>query len=328
MKLVRRYWRTAVWLLAISLVYWALSKVPLVEVGGTLGALKAWQLITLLGVNGGILLLFGVRWWLILRVQGYPVPLLTIARYRLAAFGISYFTPGPQFGGEPLQVYYLCNNHQVPSSAALASIGLDRAIELAANFSFLAAGIGVVFGRGIFTGVAQPGAIYGAVGLALLPIGYLALIGRGRLPATYLVAGFSRILHRWDAEEVIFSTARSSEREMAAFIQGQPRAVGRAAFVSAIVWCALVFEYWLALRFLGRTLPLEETIAVITAARVAFLLPFPGGVGALEAGQVLAAEALGYGAGLGASISVLIRARDVLFGLVGMLWGGVLTRRF
>jgi uncharacterized membrane protein YbhN (UPF0104 family) len=93
--------------------------------------------------------------------------------------------------------------------------------------------------------------------------------------------------------------------------------------LSAVVWVALALEYWLALEFLGLPLSFWQVMSVMTAARLAILLPMPAGLGTLEAALVLVTEALGHGAALGASLSLLIRARDLSFGLFGLWLGGV-----
>ncbi len=78
-------------------------------------------------------------------------------------------------------------------------------------------------------------------------------------------------------------------------------------------------------RFLGLELTIWTAIAVLTAARVAYLLPMPGGLGTLEASQVLALATLGYPLEAGAALALLIRGRDVSFGGVGLISGGALA---
>jgi len=55
------------------------------------------------------------------------------------------------------------------------------------------------------------------------------------------------------------------------------------------------------------------------------LMPMPGGLGALEASQALALGALGFGPAAGLSLALLIRARDLSFGALGLLLAGSLT---
>jgi uncharacterized membrane protein YbhN (UPF0104 family) len=96
--------------------------------------------------------------------------------------------------------------------------------------------------------------------------------------------------------------------------------------LSFFIWIAIVFEFRLALSFLGIQMTFPQVIVALTAARIAFLLPIPAGLGTLEAGQVLAMQALGFNPAIGISISLLIRARDVIFGGLGLWLGGVLSR--
>ena len=64
-----------------------------------------------------------------------------------------------------------------------------------------------------------------------------------------------------------------------------------------------------------------NALMVLTAVRFAFLLPLPGGLGTVEAAQVLTLRQLGFDPAVGLSASVLIRGRDVLLGLTGLWWG-------
>ena len=65
-------------------------------------------------------------------------------------------------------------------------------------------------------------------------------------------------------------------------------------------------------------LSLSDALVALLAARAAILLPLPAAVGALEASQALAMVSLGLPAAYGISLSLLIRGRDVLLGLLGL----------
>jgi len=55
---------------------------------------------------------------------------------------------------------------------------------------------------------------------------------------------------------------------------------------------------------------------------LAFLVPLPGGLGALEASQVFALGAFGVSAASALGVTLLIRARDLLIGGLGLLLAG------
>ena len=56
--------------------------------------LTAVEIVVLIAANALVLLALNGRWWVILKAQGHRLPYLELAGYRLAAFGLSYFTPG------------------------------------------------------------------------------------------------------------------------------------------------------------------------------------------------------------------------------------------
>ncbi|MBN1145797.1 MAG: flippase-like domain-containing protein [Anaerolineales bacterium] len=330
---LKRLWKpqTLIWLALPPLLWWSVRQVPLGEIREVLGQLGLSQLALLAAFNLFAMLFFSSRWWLILRAQGYRLPYLWLLGYRTAAFSVSYFTPGTQFGGEPLQVYLLGNRHRLPGAAALASVSLDKLFELLANFTFLAAGIGLALQAGLLAGMNSRLAMLLAGGLILLPLAYLLALWSGRFPLTWLLARLSaRLPARLFARRrlgQIPALAASSERQVSALIRNAPRVILGILLASALIWLLSLAEYWLALHLLGARLNLVEVVFALAAARIAFLTPLPGGLGALEASQVMAMQALGLSPALGISVSLWIRARDLALGIAGLWLGALLTQR-
>jgi uncharacterized membrane protein YbhN (UPF0104 family) len=81
----------------------------------------------------------------------------------------------------------------------------------------------------------------------------------------------------------------------------------------------MAFEYSLMARFLNISLGFWQLFAALTALQLSFLLPLPAGLGALELSQVLVMRALGLPDALGISLSLLMRARDLFNGGIGLL---------
>lgn len=318
--------RNLYWLALLPLLAWALREAPLEAALSTLRSLRPEAVLALWALNTGLLVSFSARWWLILRSQGYRPPYRSLVAYRLASFGVAYFTPGPQCGGEPLQVLLLHRRERVPAATAAASVGLDKALELAANFTFLLVGAGAILLGGFMAVSARFQVLSLALGLLALPCGYLGALWSGRQPLSWLLARLSP----WPAAPAILrkglQTLPEAERQAAQFFRARPGTITLALGLSLATWILIVLEYWLALRFLGLQLDLPQTIVLLTVARLAFMLPAPAGLGALEAGQVLAMGILGLPPAYGLSLSLLIRARDVTFGLAGLWLGGLMLR--
>ena len=317
-------WLQLLWLLVPVLVIWSVRDAPLADILRALSSLSVAKILLLAALNTIILLLVSGRWWLILRAQGHTIRYLSVAAYRLVAFGISYFTPGPQFGGEPAQVYYMRNRHGISTSSALASVSLDKILELLANFGFLLVGIFAALGSGLLAELAPIQAVAWMAGPFILLLAYTLAIWKGKSPLASLL---TRLPQQRGAILRLTRATALAEEQISQFCQRKPLVVLGASVLSILIWGVMTLEYWLALRFLGIQVDLLQAVAALTAARIAFLFPLPGGLGALEASQILAMEALGLNPALGLSISLLIRGRDITLGGLGILLGGIMTRR-
>ncbi len=97
----------AVYLILAVLLYFALRNAPLTEIWSALNQLKLWQIATLVCINIFIYMLVTLRWWIIIRAERKTIAYFPLVLVSVAVFGVSYFTLGPQVGGEPLQVLYL-----------------------------------------------------------------------------------------------------------------------------------------------------------------------------------------------------------------------------
>jgi glycosyltransferase 2 family protein len=314
-----------VWAGMAALLYFALRDAPLGQIAVVLKRMEASQVAALVLVNVAILFLMNARWWLLLRSSGYPRPLAALLAYRLAAFGISYFTPGPQFGGEPLQVHLLHSRQNVPLPTAISTVFLDRLLDLLSNFTFLVVGCLVISLGNRMSGPAGDLIWLLAIALLMLPVLHLASLWRGKKPAARLLELLAR---RWPRLPLarIADVARQAETEVILLIRAKPGVLVQAVVLSFAVWLAIVFEFWLCLRFTGVAAGLPETIGALTAARLAYLLPFPGGLGAFEASQAAAARILGWSPASAIALTLIIRARDISLGLLGLWLGGTAYR--
>lgn len=319
-------WSRLLWLLAPLLLWWALREIRLADVWDALRQLDLGQILALVALNGGIILLMSSRWWLILRAQGYSVPYLLASAYRLVSFGISYFTPGPQFGGEPAQVYFLQKRHALPGAAAVAAVSLDKILEMLANLAFLLFGLLAALQAGLFLDLAPAQTFWLMAGPFALLLAYTLAIWRGAAPLASLLNRLARpnTTGSWLAR--LHAGIGDAERQIGLFCQQKPFSVLLASGLSVLIWAGLLLEYWVMLRFLGVNVDLPRTVAVMTLAQIAFLFPLPGGLGALEASLVLAMQSQGLSPALGISVSLLIRARDITLGGLGLLAGAAFAR--
>ena len=319
-KSFRWIWNIILVLLIVVLFILALKDVSLQETWSILSQLHLWQILVLLGLDGLILCLFASRWWIILHALNQRIPFPALLTYRQAAFSISYFTPSTQFGGEPFQVHLVQSRHQLTTPTAVASVTLDKLLELTSNFTFLAAGALFIFVSGLFEQLPRLPFALTALIFLLLPTYYLLAVARGRSPASHLLAWYSSRRPNSASANRIAGLVRSSEQEIQFFFQEHRNLILVIAGLSGLSWVFVFLEYWLMAFFLGEELDFTQTFIGLIAARASFLLPLPAGIGALEGSQILAMQAVGLEGSFGLSMGLLIRIRDIVFGLIGLIF--------
>jgi len=305
-----------------GLLYWAWRDVPLGAVAAAIGrwGWPQWGLFALLNLS--VLAAMCWRWRFILGRMGYPLGFAALVGYRMGANTLSYITPGPQFGGEPFQAYCLTARHRVPADVAAASVAVDRLVELLGTLFFLLlAGLFVLPTLGGARDIRLP--ITAALLGAVLIVGALL----------YTVAAGNRPLSRLAGKALSRMGGSPRATGLVAFLQaGESRAAGILterlwgwyALGVFFQWAGFLAELWLIYAFMGMPLGVAGLLTAAVAARLAFLLPLPGGLGALEASQMLAITSLGGDPAVAAAACGIMRARD----LVLIPLGGVLAVRW
>jgi uncharacterized membrane protein YbhN (UPF0104 family) len=293
----------------VALLYFALRHAPFLEIWSVLAQLKPHQLGIILVVNALVIICMTARWWIIVRAENPSVPFLPMIGYRLAVFGLSYFTPGPQVGGEPLQVLYLQHNHGLSFARATSAVIMDKLLEFLVNFVLIGMGAWAILRVGLISG--EGGrltlSLIGLAGLLSLPLAQIVLLYFGFHPITKILLSLPFI----QMENKALRTIIVAERMASAFCRRHARPMILA-----------VIEYYLMVIFLGMNLTVVQLLASLTAMQIAFLMPLPGGLGALEASQVFALGAFGQTASAAISLTLLMRARDILNGGIGLLLAG------
>lgn len=307
----------ATYSLLAALLYFALRNAPLAEIWETLRNLQAWQIFILLALNVIIYALISLRWWLIVRAEKKDASFLPLLATRVAVFGVSYFTLGPQVGGEPLQVLYLQRNYGMTYTRATSTVVMDKLLEFLANFILLGFGLTAIFQAGIFSANGSGSSIASLGGLILLllwPPVHIILLYHGKYPASAVLRKFS------NNKFVRFVAA--SERMAGTFCRRHLGSLVLTILVSVLAALGMVIEFFCITLFLKIDLSFWQTIAAWTAGWLAFLVPVPGGLGALEASQVFALGTFDISAVSAIGVTLLIRARDLLIGGLGLLIAG------
>jgi uncharacterized protein (TIRG00374 family) len=309
---IHRSWRWLSLILGLALAWHVLKGMAWAEAWILLAGLGPFAIGAILVINLLMLPVMTARWWLLLRMLNKPVGLVTVCAYRCAANAVSYLTPGPHFGGEPLLVYLLRQRQGIDLPAATTSVALDRLLELMASMVvfilcllvFVPVGGGPPVGR-------QQVAIALASMAALAAL--MAALFAGWRPLTRLFS----LGRRYNKLSPLVDAVNQGEAMAKALFQQHRRQFLLANLLSLVHWLGVFAEFWVVAFLLGFPLSLGHLTAVVVVARLAFLTPLPAGIGVLEAALPWLTETLDQGSALGLSLCLVIRFRDVLFSLAG-----------
>ncbi len=309
----------------ISLLYVALRKAPLAEIRQVLAGLHAWQLVLLICVNALLYSLVTARWWIIVHAEKPLIRYLPMIAVRMSVFAVSYFTLGPQVGGEPLQIIYLRRKYGLSYTRATASVVMDKLFELLGNFVLLAFGSVAILHSGLLADISGTSRVLllCLVMLVTWPLIHISLMVHKIYPMSALL----RLLGPRVTKRKAVRFARACEHLAGQFCQRHPRAMFAGLGVSLLAAVATVSEYALITSFLSISLPFWKLVTAWTSGWLAFLVPVPGGVGALEVSQVSVLGLFGVSAAAAISVTLIMRGRDLLIGGLGLLLAGHSVRR-
>lgn len=308
---------TLTWLAALGLALWILTRLPLATVLQTLGDLRPWQWAAWIGLNLFVIALLTARWRVLTTAMALPVDFLQLLRIRQAGMVISFVTPGPQFGGEPLQVYWLWQRHATPGPAAFLAVGLDRFYELWVNFTVLLLAV-----LSLLTAASVAFVDWRTLAVVLLGLVLtMAVSGWLLLRQPLRLREWIRRLTRPWRHQARLGRLKSHWSELNAALQrlfaAQRPALAGALGLSLLAWVLLIGEFWFLLGVVGVPFDLTAYIFLFTVVRLAVLLPLPGGIGSVEAGLFWAFQALALPLSAAASLILLVRLRDAVILLTG-----------
>jgi glycosyltransferase 2 family protein len=314
------------WLLAIILAGWTLAQLPLGEIISSLQGLDSVECVLWVALNIFIILALNQRWWLLGKAVHATVDFFELLLIRQAGQSISFITPGPQFGGEPLQIFWLWRRAQVPLHKGLLSLGLDRFFEFIINFFILILGVSLL----LMTPASATANWENILALLFTLFASLALLGISmvRRPQ-WLSQRLAKLAHRWQRHHYLNSMTTHwnlLSGELRDCLQQQKKHLLYATLLSVASWIGLIAEMQLTLWMAGVQLHLTGFLLFFIAMRLALLLPLPGGIGTLEAAIFWSFHYLNIPADSALMVIALMRVRDAAVLIIGLGCVGVLQK--
>lgn len=307
------------WLISLVLLVWVSRGLPLSSILKTVSELSFYQWFVWSLLNLLIILVYVQRWRCLSDAAGLDIDFSSLFMLRQAGQFISFITPGPQFGGEPFQVYWLWKKNLSSGTLALLSVALDRFYELWINFAILLLGLLIVM-------------LSPALGLADWPslaVAIILIIILLSCSAWFLLSHqqklsvwIKRLAERWQHNPRLSRLESHWDelgKRIGSLFRNEKRALGTALALSLAGWAGMIIEIWLLLWFFDIAPGFTGLVLLLVAMRLAFLLPLPGGLGTLEAAVFWTFTGLGLPMTGAVAVIAMMRLRDIIVLGIGFL---------
>ncbi|MBE66420.1 MAG: hypothetical protein CMQ30_07105, partial [Gammaproteobacteria bacterium] len=309
------FFNSLIWFAASVLIILTILELPIGDMLPRIRAISISVWTTLLLVNLIILFLAVKRWQILSQIFGIEISFARLFIIRQAGSTFSFVTPGPQFGGEPLQAYWLNRGQGIPIDNTIASIGADRFIEVFINFSLLFLGILLVI-RGNIEADLSNAVFFVSLSLISLLTLLSLLLYKHRFIISTLFSLYGLVFRKAsdkDQEQrIITSISMIFSR-----IEKEKLRVTFAIVIGVFGWFALIFELYLMMSALNLTPDLYEIALVMIGIRIALLMPIPGGVGTMETSLIWSFGVLGLSMVGAGGVIALNRIRDLIILALG-----------
>jgi putative membrane protein len=272
-----------------------------------------WQLLPILLMHLVQVALSGAAWHAISK-PNKTLPLSTYLIARWIREAVSAILPVAQVGGEIAGVRVLVLKGARAADAG-AEVTVDITIEAVTQIVFTLIGLTYLAASGAGDGLVK----YTVAGLLVLVLGVGILIALQRRHAFALLTRVvTRFGGRWrtsihDAMEALYAALQFTYRH--------PRALFLGCGFHLLSWFAGVLEVWLIAYYINQTVALDQALIIETLGQAIRSAAFfvPSAIGVQESGLLLITSQLGLVAGLGLSLSLVKRVREIALGLPALM---------
>lgn len=291
-------------------------------IGNIINVIKEFSLVKFLILVGLSFLnfyLYSLRWELIVKAI-FPEKKVKSSTFfwdRMAGYALSYVTPSAQLGGEPLRIMLL-EEAGIPRKVGVSSTIIDKALEISALIVFISVGILVaIFDQRLdYTSK-------GVLGIVALIMMFLVFwFYFTSIKNIGFFSSIFRALHLRKIKRISHLESKLSEfeKEMNKFYKEHPKVLYRLLVISAFTLAFLLVEHFIVAWFMGVRLTFLQVFLASTIPYIAYMMPIPGGFGALEGGHAAVFAILGVPINAVAFVFI-IRLRDFIFVLLGLIRG-------
>lgn len=274
-----RVWRGLLGLLGLVALVLLIRRAGAQNVWDTLSGVRPGWLVAWLAVEAVIFVGFALRWRMLLSSLGAKVPLGRLVGVRVAGLAVGTLTPGAKLGGEPLRAYLLARDG-VQSGPAIASVAVDRSLELIANLVFAVAYC-ALFALRDSASASRVFVVVVASGIAFV-LAITFFVRRLRRGGSIVPARMKTVLDRLGASEDAIQRTDDALREL---LFARRKMLMGAMAASLVLNAIILAEYGVLFVAFGIWPTLPDLAGALLGVGLAHALPVPASLGALEGAQ-------------------------------------------
>ena len=296
--------------IGFGLLFWIIRAIGWEEIKSAFLTFSGWDGLIILLLTLLMLLVGNWRWKEILKTQGDNLSFLSLFKFYLAGFSIMFFAPMIIFGGETFRAYLLREKYSIPWKKGMASVIVDRVIELTVYVLIILVGVIFLFSyRGLPSG--RLAVILG--GVLVFFVGGISLFYFKSFKKQSIFKFFGKLFYPEMDDEEPFEV----EKEFIKLLKPKKSFFWKIIGLS-LLKCGLVLtRAWFLILCLGKVLSFLPALSVLSFSYLALMIPIPAALGTHEAFQTLVFNSLGLGASSAPVFTMVIRGAELTLALVG-----------
>ena len=297
----------------IALFITLLMRHGMADIAGAVAAAR-WGVLAVIVAHVVPLALDTMGWRALIAAE-QRLPYLRLLQLRWIGDSVSAMLPVAQVGGEVVRVR-LAAARGMKISVAAATVIAGMTVCVGTQVVFTLAGLGMLIARTGKSTMIWP-ALGGTVIFAAAIGGFYAV---QRVGIFRILSGMAKHLLKSESFSKMLQDGKALDEELHKVYERR-RGLVESSLWNLAVWATGAIEVWIALRALGIPATYMDAFILESASqaiRSAFFV-VPGALGVQEGGYVVIGAMLGIDAPTALALALIRRARELAFGIPGVL---------
>ncbi len=299
-------------LAGLGLLFWITKSIGWEDIGLAFLAFSGWDGLIILGLTFLMLAVGNWRWRSIVRKQGEDISFFAAFRLYLASFPIMIFAPIFLFAGETLRAYFLKEKHSVVFEKGMASVIVDRMVELTVYMSIIVPGVFLLF---LSRGLPSDRLVFTlAVVLSIFAAGIALFYFKSHKKQSIL-----KFFGRAFSGNIKDAEPLEVEEEIFAVLKPKELFFWKMVALSFLKCGITLVRAWFLIFSLGKSISFLSAVSVISFSYLALMIPIPTALGTHETFQTFVFNSLGLGASTAPVFTMVIRGAELAVALLGLV---------